>query len=100
MIGSGIFALPSSFGRTTRARGTLIASSSFTRLVQPRVRHHFGLASCELQLTNPVWEKQTSIQREVSMSDLVVIVYPSEAKAEEVRQRLFKLQKESRSATR
>ncbi len=28
------------------------------------------------------------------MSDLVVIVYPSEAKAEEVRQRLFKLQKE------
>src|ERR1700744_2503865 len=27
------------------------------------------------------------------MSDLVVIVYPSEAKAEEVRQRLFKLQK-------
>ncbi|MBB6412854.1 DUF1269 domain-containing protein [Mesorhizobium sangaii] len=28
------------------------------------------------------------------MSDLVVIVYPSEAKAEEVRQRLFALQKE------
>ncbi len=28
------------------------------------------------------------------MSDLVVIVYPSEAKAEEVRQRLFKMQKE------
>ena len=28
------------------------------------------------------------------MSDLIVIVYPSEAKAEEVRQRLFKLQKE------
>lgn len=28
------------------------------------------------------------------MSDLVVIVYPTEAKAEEVRQRLFQLQKE------
>ena len=28
------------------------------------------------------------------MSDLIVIVYPSEQKAEEVRQRLFKLQKE------
>jgi len=28
------------------------------------------------------------------MSDLVVIVYPSEAKAEEVRQRLLKLQQE------
>jgi uncharacterized membrane protein len=28
------------------------------------------------------------------MSDLVVIVYPTEAKAEEVRQRLFELQKE------
>ena len=28
------------------------------------------------------------------MSDLVAIVYPSEAKAEEVRQRLFKLQQE------
>ena len=28
------------------------------------------------------------------MSDLVAIVYPSEARAEEVRQRLFKLQKE------
>jgi uncharacterized membrane protein len=28
------------------------------------------------------------------MSDLIVIVYPSEEKAEEVRQRLFKLQKE------
>jgi uncharacterized membrane protein len=28
------------------------------------------------------------------MSDLVAIVYPTEAKAEEVRQRLFKLQKE------
>ena len=28
------------------------------------------------------------------MSDLVAIVYPSEAKAEEVRQRLFKLRKE------
>jgi uncharacterized membrane protein len=33
-------------------------------------------------------------QQEVSMSDLIAIVYPSEAKAEEVRQRLFKLQKE------
>ena len=29
------------------------------------------------------------------MSDLVAIVYPSEAKAEEVRQRLLKLQKEN-----
>ena len=28
------------------------------------------------------------------MSDLIVIVYPTEAKAEEVRQRLFELQKE------
>lgn len=28
------------------------------------------------------------------MSDLVAIVYPSESKAEEVRQRLLKLQKE------
>jgi uncharacterized membrane protein len=28
------------------------------------------------------------------MSDLVAIIYPSEAKAEEVRQRLFDLQKE------
>src|SRR5262245_47245818 len=28
------------------------------------------------------------------MSDLIAIVYPTEAKAEEVRQRLFKLQKE------
>ena len=28
------------------------------------------------------------------MSDLVAIVYPSEAKAEEVRQRLLKFQKE------
>ena len=28
------------------------------------------------------------------MSDLVVIVYPSEQKAEEVRKRLFELQKE------
>jgi uncharacterized membrane protein len=28
------------------------------------------------------------------MSDLVAIIYPSEAKAEEVRQRLFNLQKE------
>ena len=28
------------------------------------------------------------------MSDLIAIIYPSEAKAEEVRQRLFKLQKE------
>jgi len=36
----------------------------------------------------------SSIQQEVSMSDLVAIVYPSEAKAEEVRQRLLKLQKE------
>jgi len=32
--------------------------------------------------------------QEASMSDLVAIVYPSEAKAEEVRQRLLKLQKE------
>jgi uncharacterized membrane protein len=32
--------------------------------------------------------------KEASMSDLVAIVYPSEAKAEEVRQRLIKLQKE------
>jgi uncharacterized membrane protein len=31
---------------------------------------------------------------EVSMSDLVAIVYPTEAKAEEVRQRLLRLQKE------
>ena len=28
------------------------------------------------------------------MSDLIAIVYPSEAKAEEIRQRLIKLQKE------
>jgi len=32
--------------------------------------------------------------RIIVMSDLVAIVYPSEAKAEKVRQRLFKLQKE------
>jgi uncharacterized membrane protein len=31
---------------------------------------------------------------DTEMSDLVAIIYPSEAKAEEVRQRLFKLQKE------
>jgi uncharacterized membrane protein len=31
---------------------------------------------------------------EGSMSDLIVIVYPTEAKAEDVRQRLFKMQKE------
>jgi len=35
-----------------------------------------------------------NIACEALMSDLVAIVYPSEAKAEEVRQRLFKLQKE------
>jgi uncharacterized membrane protein len=35
-----------------------------------------------------------SIQQEVSMSDLVAIVYPSEQRAEEVRQRLLKLQTE------
>src|SRR6476661_7312332 len=34
------------------------------------------------------------LERIVPMSDLVAIVYPTEAKAEEVRQRLFKLQKE------
>src|SRR6478752_10164438 len=34
------------------------------------------------------------LERIVPMSDLVAIVYPSEAKAEEVRQRLFKLQNE------
>jgi uncharacterized membrane protein len=32
--------------------------------------------------------------RRFPMSDLIAIVYPSEAKAEEVRQRLLKLQKE------
>jgi len=31
---------------------------------------------------------------DTEMSDLVAIIYPSEAKAEDVRQRLFKLQKE------
>src|SRR5919109_2383829 len=31
---------------------------------------------------------------DTEMSDLIAIIYPSEAKAEEVRQRLFKLQKE------
>src|SRR6185312_5486782 len=31
---------------------------------------------------------------DTKMSDLIAIIYPSEAKAEEVRQRLFKLQKE------
>jgi uncharacterized membrane protein len=36
----------------------------------------------------------TQIKRSAHMSDLVAIVYPSEAKAEEVRQRLFKLQRE------
>jgi uncharacterized membrane protein len=34
------------------------------------------------------------VTRECIMSDLVVIVYPNEAKAEEVRQRLLQLQKE------
>src|SRR6476661_5368604 len=34
------------------------------------------------------------LERIVPMSDLVAIVYPTEAKAEDVRQRLFKLQKE------
>jgi uncharacterized membrane protein len=37
---------------------------------------------------------ETQNPTEVPKSDLVVIVYPSEEKAEEVRQRLFKLQKE------
>jgi hypothetical protein len=31
---------------------------------------------------------------DIVMSDLVAIIYPSEAKAEQVRQRLFDLQKE------
>jgi len=34
------------------------------------------------------------VEQEAFMSDLVAIVYPSESKAEEVRQRLLKLQKE------
>jgi uncharacterized membrane protein len=34
------------------------------------------------------------LTRSIPMSDLIAIVYPSEAKAEEVRQRLFKLQRE------
>jgi uncharacterized membrane protein len=38
--------------------------------------------------------RKQSIEQEACMSDLVAIVYPSEAKAEEVRQRLLKLQKE------
>jgi uncharacterized membrane protein len=33
-------------------------------------------------------------QEDTEMSDLIAIIYPSEAKAEEVRQRLFELQKE------
>src|SRR5215813_10434901 len=37
---------------------------------------------------------EASSSRRSFMSDLVAIVYPSEAKAEEVRQRLLKLQKE------
>jgi uncharacterized membrane protein len=44
-----------------------------------------------------VWSalcRKKSIKQEVCMSDLVAIVYPSEAKAEEVRQRLLQLQKE------
>src|ERR1700752_336085 len=32
--------------------------------------------------------------KEIAMSDLVAIVYPSEAKAEEIRQKLFERQKE------
>jgi uncharacterized membrane protein len=41
------------------------------------------------------WRRQFHFTCEdILMSNLVAIVYPSEAKAEEVRQRLFKLQKE------
>lgn len=36
----------------------------------------------------------SSCLKEHAMSDLIVIVYPTEANAEDVRQRLFKLQKE------
>jgi uncharacterized membrane protein len=38
--------------------------------------------------------RQLAIRQENLMSDLVAIVYPSEAKAEEVRQRLFDLKKQ------
>jgi uncharacterized membrane protein len=43
---------------------------------------------------HPLANMSTNLIGFIVMSDLVAIVYPSEAKAEEVRQRLFKLQKE------
>src|ERR1700675_4309720 len=63
------------------------------RPVQSRGRHYFDLELCSTIEYSSFGEGHFNLT-EVSMSDLVVIVYPSEAKAEEVRQRLFKLQKE------
>jgi uncharacterized membrane protein len=64
------------------------------RPVQSRDRYYFDLVRCEVQSGIPVWGGVDFNVTEVLMSDLVVIVYPTEQKAEEVRQRLIKLQTE------
>ena len=64
------------------------------RPVQSRDRYYFDLVRCEVQSGIPVWGSGDFNLTEVPMSDLVVIVYPTEQKAEEVRQRLIKLQTE------
>jgi hypothetical protein len=52
------------------------------------------LAAQDTMLVGKPSTRLLTIRQENLMSDLVAIVYPSEAKAEEVRQRLFDLRKQ------
>jgi hypothetical protein len=57
-----------------------------------RARQKFALTA--RPLVKPVQNEEQDLRGELPMTDLVVIAFPTEAKAEEVRQKLLKMQKE------
>jgi hypothetical protein len=76
------------------AAGIQYAGGLLFGAILVRSRERINPVGCEVKSVFQFEEGEASNPTEVPMSDLVVIVYPSEEKSEEVRQRLLKLQKE------
>jgi uncharacterized membrane protein len=69
-------------------------ASSYSTVDAQRARQKFALTARPLVRPVQSANEEQNLRGELPMTDLVVIAFPTEAKAEEVRQKLLKMQKE------
>jgi uncharacterized membrane protein len=69
-------------------------ASSYSTVDAQRARQKFALTARPLVRRVQSANEEQNLGGELPMTDLVVIAFPTEAKAEEVRQKLLKMQKE------